>query len=244
MSQSTLLQTLFDQSNAFTAFTMDQLAPIVIIFFFAGMVIYHQKKFGSKNSQRFIGAGLATITTIAVLSRMLFTSMDGSFTIEAELPIHLCRLMAFILPFAMFTKNRYWLGLSYFIIIAGTLQALITPDLPLSSPHYSYYIYWILHGFLFVLPFYIIIVYGLIPTKKDLWNAFIILNIYAAFTILINCILNSNYFYTWHKPEAASLLDYLGPWPIYIVAVELIGLLFFYIAYLPIMYLNKVKRDI
>jgi hypothetical integral membrane protein (TIGR02206 family) len=49
----------------------------------------------------------------------------------------------------------------------------------------------------------------------------------------INAVLGSNYLFIAHKPDAQTLLDVLGPWPWYILSMEVIGLVVFVLLYLP-----------
>ena len=76
-------------------------------------------------------------------------------------------------------------------------------------------------------------------TLKDLWIAVIAGNIFVAFSLVINKILDANYMFTIHKPEASTLLDYLGPWPWYLLSVELLGIVLFFVVYLPMLVTRK-----
>ena len=206
-------------------------------------VIYLAKYFLNGRWKILFGTALAIIPAMCVISRMIFTSMDGTFSIQTELPFHLCRLLAFMLPFIMYFKNRKWFGITYFFIVVGTLQALLTPDLPQAAPHYSYASYWILHGVLIYLPIYCIVVYDFKINKKDFINAVIAVNIYLVLTLIVNFAIGSNYFYTSHKPPSASLLDFLGPWPWYIISVELLTIIMFVIAWIPFWFGKKKNSD-
>jgi uncharacterized membrane protein YwaF len=46
-------------------------------------------------------------------------------------------------------------------------------------------------------------------------------------------IVGANYGFLCHKPETASLYDVLGPWPWYVGASGLVGLVFFILLDLP-----------
>ena len=50
---------------------------------------------------------------------------------------------------------------------------------------------------------------------------------------LFNLAIDSNYGYTLHKPHAPTLLDYLGPWPWYIIGAEGVALIMFLMLYSP-----------
>jgi hypothetical integral membrane protein (TIGR02206 family) len=77
------------------------------------------------------------------------------------------------------------------------------------------------------------IVEGYYPTWVSIRKVFIWINIYLVIVTVINLVINSNYLYTLHKPNVATLLDYLGPWPWYILSAEGIALIMFLMLYLP-----------
>ncbi len=235
---------LFDTSNKFVAYSSMHWYPILYATLFMIVAILIAKFWLNERQKVLFGTALAIIPALCVLSRMMFTSIEGTFTIQEELPFHLCRILAFILPFVIYYKNRKWFGITYFFTMVGTLQALLTPDLPQAAPHYSYASYWILHGVLIYLPIYCIVVFGFRIGKKDFINAFIAGNIYLVLTLILNFALGSNYFYTSHKPPSASLLDFLGPWPWYILSVELLTILLFVIAWVPFMFGKKEENKL
>lgn len=235
---------LFDTSNKFIAFSAMHWYPIFIVSVFMLSNIYLAKKHLSERNKIIFGTALAMIPALCVISRMIFTNIEGTFTLQAELPFHLCRLLAIILPFVIYFRNKKWFGITYFFTMVGTFQALLTPDLPQAAPHYSYASYWILHGILIYLPIYCIVVFGFKITKKDFINALIAGNLYLLFTFIINYALGSNYFYTSHKPPSASLLDFLGPWPWYILSVELLAILLFVLAWIPFWFYGKKGRKL
>ena len=51
--------------------------------------------------------------------------------------------------------------------------------------------------------------------------------------MIINYAIGSNYMFLLHKPQDPSLLDYFGPWPFYLVGIEISGLITMALLYLP-----------
>jgi len=238
-----MLSTLLDTSNPFVAFTADHWWPVIAVSLFVAAVIILGRALESDRSKRLLGVGLALLPPMAVLIRVAMTVADGTFSITTELPFHLCRTLAFMFPFIIWNKSRKWFGITYFLAVAGTTQAILTPDIAYSAPHFDYWLYWILHCVLVLLPFYCIVVWGFRITKRDFVNALIALNVYLLATGVINMILGSNYFYTSHKPPGPTLLDALGPWPWYIVVAEGLAIVLFALVGLPFWISRKDKTD-
>tara|TARA_R110002050_G_scaffold80801_9_gene172843 strand:+ start:4138 stop:4380 length:243 start_codon:yes stop_codon:yes gene_type:complete len=71
------------------------------------------------------------------------------------------------------------------------------------------------------------------PKLKSVFKSFLALQIYVVIMIGLNYLLDANYFYLNHKPKSASVLDYFGEWPMYIIVVQLIVVPLFLLIYLP-----------
>jgi hypothetical integral membrane protein (TIGR02206 family) len=59
------------------------------------------------------------------------------------------------------------------------------------------------------------------------------LNILAAFDGAFNAIYQTDYMYLRAKPENSSLLNFMGPWPWYILAAEPVAIALFLLLYWP-----------
>src|SRR5690625_7970907 len=64
-------------------------------------------------------------------------------------------------------------------------------------------------------------------------KAFLTINLIAAIVFIINLLIDANYMFLIHKPRSTSLLDILGPYPYYLIALEGIVIIVFFILYLP-----------
>jgi hypothetical integral membrane protein (TIGR02206 family) len=74
---------------------------------------------------------------------------------------------------------------------------------------------------------------GYRPTWKSLLRAAIGINIYMVVVMGVNVLLGSNYMFIARKPDTASLIDVLGPWPWYILSLEAIGAALLLLLYAP-----------
>jgi uncharacterized membrane protein YwaF len=66
-----------------------------------------------------------------------------------------------------------WLEqIMYFWVMAGTLQAVITPDLHSAFPYIGYVKFWVIHCGLIITVIYGVCVYNWRPNLKGLFMAF------------------------------------------------------------------------
>ncbi|MDL1912852.1 TIGR02206 family membrane protein, partial [Chloroflexi bacterium CFX6] len=85
---------------------------------------------------------------------------------------------------------------------------------------------------------YMTVVEGFRPTWKSMIRVAVWMNLYALIVYFINDAIGSNYLMINHKPPTASLLDLLPDWPLYILYMELIGVVTMILLYLPIAFTN------
>ena len=158
---------------------------------------------------------------------------QGQYDYRTDLPLFLCDLSAVILPFVLIRKNRKWIGILYFWSMAGTLQALITPDLEKGFPSFEFFRYFTMHGGIVIAILYIVIVFKIRISWRDLVQAVLYAQVYLVCIHVLNHVLQTNYSYTIQKPAGATILDYFGPWPWYIMWGEVLMLVLFLVLLLP-----------
>src|SRR4030095_11044162 len=166
----------------------------------------------------------------------------GTLDILVDLPFFLCDLVALLLPVIIFQQNRKWLGIIYFWALAGTMQALITPDLKSNFLSFDFFRYFIMHGGIVSAIIYCIIVWKIKITWRDLWNAVLYVQFYIIGVHLVNLVLRSNYSYTMAKPANPTILDLLGVWPWYLFWAEILTMVLFVLLLLPFL-ISKNKKE-
>jgi hypothetical integral membrane protein (TIGR02206 family) len=217
----------------FVLFGTAHLVGIGIFLLCVAFLIFLRFRQNSKlnNSVRF---SLATILILQEISYHLWRLHTGEWSIQIMLPLHLCSLFVWLGAFMLLTKNRFIYDFAYFIGIAGALQAFLTPDISdYGFPHYRFFHVLISHGSIMLAPLYMTIVERYRPTWKSFVKVFLWMNVYMVFVFGVNWMIGSNYMFVNHKPETASLLDILGPWPIYLLAAEGVAFVMFFLLYLP-----------
>ena len=158
----------------------------------------------------------------------------GRWTIQSMLPLHLCSLLVWTGAFMLLTKSYRIYEFMYFMGIGGAIQALATPDLGIYGfPHFRFFQTFISHGLILTSAIYMTVVEGLRPTWKSMLRVAIWMNIYVVIVYFINTAIGSNYLMLMGKPTTPSLLDLLPPWPVYILYMEIIGVITMLLLYLP-----------
>jgi hypothetical integral membrane protein (TIGR02206 family) len=98
------------------------------------------------------------------------------------------------------------------------------------------------HGAIILASLFMVFVEGCRPTHKSLWKSVAALNIYAVPVGILNKILDANYMFLCFKPEISSIMDFLGPWPWYIISLEAAAIIIFYILYIPFIHGRKIHK--
>ncbi|HEX5625243.1 MAG TPA: TIGR02206 family membrane protein [Saprospiraceae bacterium] len=227
----------------FEPFTLAHLLPV--LFFVFTTIFWIRTARGWDEKMRFRSAWLFSILlATSVIWWMFFRIMQGSFDLREDLPFHLCNILTLLFPIALYYRLRWFFGILYFWVLAGTLQAVITPDLKEPFPHFIYFRYWLVHCGLVSLIFYGIHALRWKVHLRDIKYAIIGANVYLVFSLLVNWWTGGNYFFTMRKPDAESMLDYLGPWPWYMFTGQLVMLALFALYYAPLWYWEKRRASV
>jgi hypothetical integral membrane protein (TIGR02206 family) len=157
----------------------------------------------------------------------------GRWTIQTMLPLHLCSVLVWVGALMLVTRNYRIYEFMYLMGIGGAIQALATPDLGIYGfPHFRFFQTFISHGLIVTSAIYMTVVEGFRPTWGSVWRVALWMNIYVVIVYFINTAIGSNYLIN-HKPETPSLLDLLPGWPLYVLYMEVIGLMTVLLLYAP-----------
>ena len=218
--------------NSFAMYGYSHLVALIISLVLAILVPYFGLKFPRK--AHIIGKMIAIIIVISEINRRLnFVSID-IFDITRHLPLHLCPISVPFVAYMLWTKSKRLFEITYFWVLIGTLQGIITPDLTIDFPQFEYFGYFIEHSGLVLAVIYASVVYGIRLTYKSIFVSLFWLNIVFICLFPINYFLDSNYMWMMGKPPVESLLDILGPWPWYLLSCEFIAIGMGYFFLLPI----------
>tara|TARA_A100001037_G_scaffold306217_2_gene349986 strand:+ start:1646 stop:2344 length:699 start_codon:yes stop_codon:yes gene_type:complete len=230
------------EPNPFIQFGADHIIGSVIFLILWIWLPLYSKENLSKNSQNRLGIILGFIVMSNYLVWVILEIISGTFDFKLHLPFHLCRFANLAIPIVMIWKKERLFQVLYFWGMSGMLQGAITPDVTHGFPHFHYFRFFIGHNGMVLVLIYAIVVLGFRPSLKGLFDSFIALNLFLILAAVINLVLDSNYFWICAKPPTNSLLDYLGPWPWYILIAEFVALLHYFLAFLPFYILNNKKR--
>lgn len=182
---------------------------------------------------------LAGILVLSKLVGLGLTWAHFRLSVRSGLPMHLCDWAWVCVVLALLGRWRTPYELAYYWGLAGTFQAVLTPDLPFGFPHPFFFTFFISHCGLVVAVVFLFLGDGLIPRRGSAWRAFGWLQVYLVVTVIVNVWSGGNYGYLCQKPLGASLLDHMGPWPWYLVSAEVLALCLFLLLYAPVVAVRR-----
>ena len=222
--------------------SLQHLLPIILSFFFASGFISYSKTYLKKNNQQKLIHVFACMVSLVIVSFHIYHIFIGDYNFKTDLPLYLCSLLAVLIPIFTYYRKYWVFEILLFWIIGGTLQGVITPDISKGFPSFDYFRYWTVHLGLLSIIFYFIFVFKMQPSLKSVFKSFLAFQLYVILVVILNYVLDANYFYLNQKPKSASLLDYFGEWPYYIIVGQIVVIPLFLIIYLPF-YIARRKRN-
>jgi hypothetical integral membrane protein (TIGR02206 family) len=175
--------------------------------------------------------------SIRLVLALLLLGLTGTFLAQSAgrhdlrwwdyLPLQLCDMAIFVGVYALLTLRPLAAELLYFWGGAGTLIAMLTPDLGQAFPSWDFVFFFGLHAAVVLSTAVVTFGFDRRPRPRAAWRVFWITNAYAAVVGVVNALTGANFMYLRAKPHAGSLLDWLGPWPVYILAAQVVALLLF-----------------
>ena len=218
-------------SSQFQLFGLHHLVIIALVPLLAAFLTWWSRK--SDPTAKRIRIGLASLILADTLIWYAYYLNQGWFTFPYSLPLQLCDITLWLTVYTLFTRSSRIFQLIYYWGLAGTTMAVLTPDV--STPPLSWLTlqFFVAHGGLLIGILFLTWRKILVPLKGSYWKAWLLLHGYAAAIASFNYVFGTNYFYLCEKPLEISLLEFMGPWPIYILVADLLALILFWLLWLP-----------
>lgn len=222
------------QGQPFELFSVTHIITIIVIVIInVFIILYFRKKKEEKLNKRFCYI-LAAFMLFNETAYTIWSILTGDWSLGYSLPLHLCDIAMFFSVVMLISKKYFLYEITFFWGLGGSLQTLLTPDLyPYSFPHFIYFNFFFAHGTIVTAVLFMTFVEGFRPFKISIFKTIVVTNIYMALISIINILVDGNYLFLCHKPNSASIMDYLGPWPWYILSLEIIGIAIMCILYMP-----------
>lgn len=211
---------------------------VLLIFLLTVIVLYIFRHHTFMGYVRWILFAILVITEVALVS---WTVTNGLWDIRYNLPLHLCTISLLFSAFMLLTKSYRIFEVIYFFGIGGALQAMLTPDLFYTFPHFRFIHFFLAHIAIILAILYMIWVLKYTVTFHSVIKSFIVLNILAGIAFTVNHLTGANYMFLARKPHGPSMLDWLGPYPWYIFTLEVIVFAIFILLYLPFYFRRKAN---
>jgi hypothetical integral membrane protein (TIGR02206 family) len=188
-----------------------------------------------QNSERVTWRAATALGVVLLASKLLEPIVNFALSgpSPGELPLHLCDITGILAGILLINRSYRLYEITYFWAMGGTSLALVTPELENGFPHFDYYFYFFSHGMVIVGVVFATRLFGYRPTFNSIWSAFFATTVCAAAIAPVNWLLGTNFLYLCAKPHNATLFDYLGPWPWYVLSAAPVILAIFFVCYSP-----------
>ncbi|MGQ8870803.1 YwaF family protein [Paenibacillus sp. TSA_86.1] len=221
-------------AEPFAAFSTSHIVSMIII---AALVILlflfrDRLRFMSERTSRLVRNGLAGFMIGCEIVLQLWYVYGGIWSLQTSLPLELCSLSLLLSALLLLTRKRWLYSALLFAGIAGALMAIVTPNLGYAFAHFRFIQFFVAHAMIILALLYMTWVEQLRPGWRSVAGSMIFVNIAALVVYVVDVLLGANYMFLRHKPSTPSVLDMLGPYPIYILGEELLALVLFSLLYL------------
>ncbi len=170
---------------------------------------------------------LALVIVVNETSWFVWQAAHHAFTIQNDLPLHLCDVAAYVSAIALWLRTPLLVELTYFWGIAGTANGVITPDIGDAYPSYVFFQYFIQHGAIPAAGLFLVVGLKIYPRPWAVPRVIAFSLGLLVFDAFANLLTNGNYLFLRSVPPGPNLLSVLGPWPWYILWGAMVGIVIF-----------------
>ena len=202
----------------FTAYGPSHWTAIAVFVVGAVLVVWLGRR-QTEHQSRVFGRILGALTAAIYVAMLVYTLIPPS--IERSVPLRLTDLATVVGAYALWSQQHWAFVLTYYWGLVLSTQALVSPVLKSPDfPHYEFLAFWSIHLLVVWAAIYLTWGRGMRPRWRDYRFTVAVTVAWAAGTITFNGMAGTNYGFLNAKPATASLLDLMGPWPVYVLVAS------------------------
>lgn len=179
-----------------------------------------------------------TLLLIAIVKPIFYIGVYGQAW-QKSLPLDLCRINEFLVVYLLLARSYRAFEVAYFLAMGGSVTALLMPDLAHGFPDIRFLMFFASHALAVLAVLYAISGYGFRPTLRSVGITLTFLGAYTLIIAGVNVVLDANYLFLRQKPQGASVMDFMGPWPIYVAGLIGLAIVLCFLCYLPFAFPRK-----
>jgi hypothetical integral membrane protein (TIGR02206 family) len=173
---------------------------------------------------RRLGRALGLLTAAIYVSAFVYLLIQPD--VVWAVPLRLTDLATVAAAYALWSQRHWAFALTYYWGLVLSAQALISPVLESPDfPHYEFLAFWAIHLLVVWAAIYLTWGRGMRPNWRSYRFVVVVSAAWAVITLTFNSIAGTNYGFLNRKPETASLLDLMGPWPVYVLIATILILI-------------------
>jgi hypothetical integral membrane protein (TIGR02206 family) len=190
---------------------------------------------------------VATAKVVGVLlladavSYSVMLVVQDQWSWKTSLPLALCNVGVLVATAACWWRVPLLVEITYFWGLAGTLQAIITPDLNVAFPHLVFFQYVVGHTGIVLAALFLVVGMRITPRPGAVRRVFLITVTYTAFVGLVDGLTGANYMFLSQPPSEWTLLRLLGRWPWYVVSAAGVALALFLLLNAPFWWARRQR---
>jgi hypothetical integral membrane protein (TIGR02206 family) len=191
----------------------------------AGCVIVCSAAWRRPGPWRVVTARVLALLLLAdAVSYSVGQAVAGTWSPKTSLPLALCDVGVLVAAAACWWRRALLVELTYFWGLAGTLQAVITPDLNVGFPHLVFFQYVVGHVGIVVAALFLVVGMRIVPRRGSVIRVFSITLGYTTLVGIVDALTGANYMFLRSPPGEWTLLRVLGPWPWYVLSAAGVAL--------------------
>jgi hypothetical integral membrane protein (TIGR02206 family) len=188
--------------------------------FAVGVVLVARWGHSHRGTQREIPARRSfavLIAAIALTMQVYYQLEPGGFDLGESLPVQLCDVATVTAVVALWSRSRRAAAFTYYVALTLSVQGILTPALEQGFPSPRFFGFFALHFLVVWSAVYLTWGLGMRPSWRLYGFTCAATSVWVGVAFVLNALLGTNYGYLDHKPSSGSLLDLLGPWPVYVL---------------------------